>query len=277
MKRQRKQYSRPKKPWSKERLEVEGIVSREYGLRRKKEIWVTEAKLRDYRRKAREIVSTDDKEAEKVLIAKLASFGLISTNAHLDEILALKIEGLLDRRLQTIIFKKGIASTQKQARQFITHGHIAVDGRRITWPSALINLEDEAKIDIYGNSKLKEALVKLKKTADAHKKPEVKKEGDAKVEEVKEAVAEKVEEAKEKVEEVKEAVAEKAEEVKEAVEEKTEEVKEKVAEEIPKVVEAVESVAEKVAEVVEQVKEAVEEKVEELEKPAEAKPVEAKE
>jgi small subunit ribosomal protein S4 len=266
MKRQRKQYSRPKKPWSRERLDVEGDIIREYGLRRKKEIWVTEAKLRDYRRKAREIVSTNDKIAEKILIDKLASFGLISTNAHLDEILALKIEGLLDRRLQTIIFKKGIASTQKQSRQFITHGHIAVDGRRVTWPSALINLEEEAKIGLYTNSALNESLVKIKKAANAHKKVEEKKEGEAK------SVEEKTEAGKGTSVPLQTHATEKVEEVKETVEEK-------VAEEIPKVVEAVENVVEKVVEVVEQVKEAVEEKVEELEKPTveEVKPEEVKE
>lgn len=162
MKRQRKKYSRPKKPWSKDRIITEKKLLKEYGLRRKKEIWRVEEKLREFRRRAREIVASQDKEEEKKLIKKLSNLGLINKEAHIDDILALTIEDLLDRRLQTIVFKKGIASTQRQARQFIVHGHISVNGRRIRWPSALMTLEEEKNVGIYQKSKLKDSIAKMR-------------------------------------------------------------------------------------------------------------------
>jgi len=202
MKKHRKRYERPKKPWSKERLDSEFDISKEYGLRRKAELWKVEARLREFRRRAREIVASQDKVEEKKLIEKVVGLGLVGKTAHLDDVLALTVQDLLDRRLQTIVHRKGIGSTQKQARQFITHGHIAIDGRRITWPSAFVTLEQEEQIGIYGNSKLKTSLVKLKnaaKKAAAKKKSkedEEKKEGEAKPEEKKTEKTKKEEKTK---------------------------------------------------------------------------------
>ena len=229
MKRQRKVYARPKKPWSKERLDTEKVLITNYGLRRKREIWIVEAKLRDFRQRARAVVSQQDKVEEQKLIKKASQLGLIGESSHVDDVLALKIEDLLDRRLQTIIFKKGIGTTQKQARQFITHGHIAIDGRRIKWPSALITLDDEKSIGIYGNSKLKDSILKMKAEVKKTAKP-VKKEGET-VEAVVEGAEKVVEEVKEKVEKVAEVVENAVEEVKEKVEGKEEPTVETPAEE----------------------------------------------
>lgn len=79
---------------------------REYGLRRKREIWKAESILREYRRRARELAAKKDKEGEKVLLEKLNRLGLLEKNAELDDVLSLSLEKILDRRLQTIVFKK---------------------------------------------------------------------------------------------------------------------------------------------------------------------------
>ncbi len=42
---------------------------------------------------------------------------------------------LLERRLDNVIFRLGFATSRSQARQFIRHGHITVNGRRVTIPS----------------------------------------------------------------------------------------------------------------------------------------------
>ena len=55
-------------------------------------------------------------------------------------------------RLTWILFLLGLAKTIKQARQFITHGHIAVDGRRVTAPSFIVTRDLESKITYYQNS-----------------------------------------------------------------------------------------------------------------------------
>jgi len=151
---QKKKYERPLKPWDKTRIETEKKLSKEYGLRRKKEIWRAESILRNYRRLARTLAAKKDKEMEKTLLDKLFRMGLIEKNASLDDVLVLTVEKILDRRLQTLVLKKGLANTSKQARQFIVHGHIALDGRRVKWPSTLIKKGEEKKISFYGKSKL---------------------------------------------------------------------------------------------------------------------------
>ncbi len=41
----------------------------------------------------------------------------------------------LERRLDNVLYRLGFASTRAQARQFVSHGHVLVDGRRVTIPS----------------------------------------------------------------------------------------------------------------------------------------------
>ncbi len=155
MKRQKKKYERPKKPWDKARIEEEKKLLEKYGLRRKREIWRAESILRNYRRIARELAAKRDKEKEKILIDKLFKMGILKKkDATLDDVLALTVEDILERRLQTLVHKKGLAKTLKQARQFIVHGHIALDGRRVRWPSMLVPLGHEDKISFYEKSKL---------------------------------------------------------------------------------------------------------------------------
>lgn len=173
MKKQRKKYERPKRPWDKERIESEKKLKETYGLRRKNEIWRAESILRNYRRIARQLAANTDVENQKIIIDKLHKLGLIQANSTLDDILALQTESLLDRRLQTVVVRKGLANTLKQARQYIVHGHIALDGRRNRWPSTIVKLEEEASVSFYPSSNVKKSLLKSKVEI---KKEEVKKE-----------------------------------------------------------------------------------------------------
>jgi len=162
MKKQKKKFEKPLRPWDKTRIEEERKIIQNYGLRRKREIWRSESILRNYRRIARSLAAKRDKEKEKILLDKLFKMGLISKDADLDDVLALTIEKLLDRRFQTLVFKKGLASTPKQARQFIVHGRVAVDGRRVKWPSMIISVSEENKISFYGKSKIKGVKIEKK-------------------------------------------------------------------------------------------------------------------
>jgi small subunit ribosomal protein S4 len=162
MKKQKKKFGKPLRPWDKTRIEEERKIIQNYGLRRKREIWKTESILRNYRRIARNLAAKRDKEKEKILLDKLFRMGLISKDANLDDVLALTIEKLLDRRLQTLVFKKGLASTPKQARQFIIHGHIALDGRRVKWPSTIVLITEENKISLYEKSTKKGVKIEKK-------------------------------------------------------------------------------------------------------------------
>jgi len=147
MKRFRKKYKKPRRPWDKALLEEERKIMIEFGLRRKKELWRAREELRKYRRMARDLNARRDKEKEKVLIQKLYRLGLLpSPSATLDDVLSLTVKDLLNRRLQTIVYKKGFANTIKQARQFIVHGHVRINGRRIVYPSYLVSRDEEDKI-----------------------------------------------------------------------------------------------------------------------------------
>lgn len=146
MKNIRKKYETPPTRWNKERIEAEKIFLKNFGLRRKREIYRAQAVLRKYRRLARELTAKSDKIKEKLIIGKLIKLGLLNEGATLDDILSLTVENIFDRRLQTVILKIGLANTSKHARQLIVHGHVLVDGRRVVYPSYLVQREEEEKI-----------------------------------------------------------------------------------------------------------------------------------
>lgn len=149
MRKLKKKLKKPRKPWDKERIEREKEIIKKFGLRRKREIWKAESILRNFRRRARELAASGNKEEEKTLLEKLSRMGLLKNKAGLSDVLGLNVESIIERRLQTIVFKKGLANSPKHARQFITHGHIAIDGRRTIYPSYLIPVELEKKISFY--------------------------------------------------------------------------------------------------------------------------------
>ena len=151
----RKKYSTPAHPYEKDRIEEENKLLKDYGLKNKKEVWKIESQLRKYRTMARKL------QAEKMsggkggvgeLIAKLSSIKIVGDGASLDDVLGLTITDFLNRRLQTIVFKKGLARTPKQARQFIVHGLVAVGGRKVTVPGYLVKGKEEDTIGYYGKA-----------------------------------------------------------------------------------------------------------------------------
>jgi small subunit ribosomal protein S4 len=83
---------------------------------------------------------------EKQLLDRLHRLGILPDEAALDDVLDMTLENILERRLQTLVFHKGLAKSMQQARQLITHGHIAIEGRRVSTPSYLVLKDEEAKI-----------------------------------------------------------------------------------------------------------------------------------
>jgi small subunit ribosomal protein S4 len=148
-KRIRRKFVGPGHPWQKERIEVEKQLLYDYGLKNKAEIWKMNSKMKDFGGQAKRLIASRGVQADKEtkqLLARLSSLGLLTTAADLDDVLGLTVENLLDRRLQTVLVKKGLARSQKQARQFITHRHVLIGGKVITSPSDLVRLSEEAVI-----------------------------------------------------------------------------------------------------------------------------------
>ncbi len=54
--------------------------------------------------------------------------------------------GLLERRLDNVVYRLGLAATRRQSRQLVSHGHILVNGKRLDIPSALIKVGDVISI-----------------------------------------------------------------------------------------------------------------------------------
>ncbi|MEM0242948.1 MAG: 30S ribosomal protein S4 [Candidatus Aenigmatarchaeota archaeon] len=147
MRKLKTKYEKPLKRWDKERIEKEKELMKKYGLRRKKEVWRAESIARKYRRIARRLTANPDREEERKILEKIKKYGFIDAT-KLDDLLNLTAENILERRLQTIVYKKGLANTIKQARQLIVHGHIAINGRKVNFPSYLVPKNEEDKITL---------------------------------------------------------------------------------------------------------------------------------
>jgi small subunit ribosomal protein S4 len=150
MKRKHKIYSRPKTPFEKSRIDEEREIKEEFGLKNKKEIWRAEAKIKSFREKAKRLIPATNEEQQK-LFNNLNKIGLKVDS--IADILALEKKDYLDRRLQTIIFKRKMANTIKQARQMITHKKILVNGKAVNSPSYIVPKDLENKLSVKENIK----------------------------------------------------------------------------------------------------------------------------
>jgi small subunit ribosomal protein S4 len=166
-KKQRKKYKTPRFPWRGDALREELKLLGQYGLRNKHELWRHETMLSKFRGIARSLIGRTPEERKTIegdLLTRLKKLGVLPETAVLDNVLDLTIEDLLERRLQTIIFRKGLAKTIHQARQIITHGHITIENQRMTVPGYIVAREEEAKIFYSPQSPLANASHPLRQT-----------------------------------------------------------------------------------------------------------------
>lgn len=188
----RRKYEKPSHPWEGERIKAENELLMKYGLKNKRELWRAQSFIRTLRAQSRDLqarVRTGDKQAEvetKELLQRCARLALLPPDgATLNDVLALNTEAVLQRRFQTVIYRKGLAFTPKQARQFIVHGHASISGRKVTIPGYMVKRGEEEQINYHLTSPISndlhpvrpkpEDLQKIKEAAEAAK-PEVKEE-----------------------------------------------------------------------------------------------------
>jgi small subunit ribosomal protein S4 len=142
----------------------------EFGLRNKRELWRYKTMLSEVRGIARSLLgSTGEQRArlEQEYLSKLGRIGVLSESATIDDVLDLDIRDLLERRLQTLVYRRGLAKTLHQARQFVSHGHIAVAGEIITVPGYIVKREEEGKLKYFSHSPISKADHPLRKVITA--------------------------------------------------------------------------------------------------------------
>ncbi|MBU0684768.1 MAG: 30S ribosomal protein S4 [Thermoplasmatota archaeon] len=155
----RRKYETPAHPWEGERIKTENEIVMKYGLKNKRELWRAQSLIRSLRAQSRELqarVRTGDPQAKietDQLLARCARMSLLTAEgATLNDVLVLTTEAVLARRLQTIVYRKGLSYTPKQARQFIVHGHAAIGDRKITIPGYLVRRGEEEQIQYHSTS-----------------------------------------------------------------------------------------------------------------------------
>jgi small subunit ribosomal protein S4 len=159
-KRQRRKYDTPRFPWRQDILQEELKLLGTFGLRNKHELWRHETQLSKFRGIARSLIGKAPDERMKMeneLLARLKKLGVLQETAVLDNVLDLSIEDILERRLQTLVFRKSLAKTVHQARQLVTHGHVVIENRRVTVPGYIVSREEEKTLTYAPDSRLNNA------------------------------------------------------------------------------------------------------------------------
>lgn len=153
----RKKYSTPNHPWVKGRIEEEKALVKEYNLRNKTEIYRANSILEGFKEQVKKLNTRMGPQAEKEraqLKERLLSIGIIKPGQESNTVLSLSVREILDRRLQTVLFKRHLSRTISQARQFIVHKHVRVGGKKVSSPGYIVPVKDEESIEFSLNSKL---------------------------------------------------------------------------------------------------------------------------
>ncbi|MGM5483849.1 MAG: 30S ribosomal protein S4 [Nanobdellota archaeon] len=194
-------FKGPRHPWEADRIAEEKDLLSEYGLKNKKEIWKVDTFISEIKTRVKylsRVVGKDVSKDKELLLNKLLKYNLLKDDQELDEALNLTAKDALERRLQTLLVRNNSARSFRQARQFIVHGHIKVNGKKITAPGYFMSKDEQFKIEFSSNSKLNDPehpeRAPPEKTPHIEGKSEEKNEEGTVEEEVSKKVGEKLDE-----------------------------------------------------------------------------------
>ena len=148
-----KSFKTPRRPFEKERLDQELRIVGQYGLKNKREVWRVQLTLAKIRKAARELLTLEEKDERRLfegraLLRRMTRLGLLKeTEQQLDFVLGLTLSKFMERRLQTKVFKIGLAKTIHHARVLIRQKHIRVGNAVVDQPSFMVRLNSEKHIE----------------------------------------------------------------------------------------------------------------------------------
>jgi small subunit ribosomal protein S4 len=144
-KRKHQKFNRPRKMFDIALIKEETGLIKQYGLKNRREVWKANFAISRIRNLAKQLITASEEEQKKFIERQVQKGFNVST---ISDVLGLNKEDYLKRRLQSIVVKKGLAKTPKQARQFVTHKLITVNGNLMNSPSHLTTLAEEQTVSI---------------------------------------------------------------------------------------------------------------------------------
>eukprot|EP01101_Sappina_pedata_P010375 TRINITY_DN6525_c1_g1_i1.p1 TRINITY_DN6525_c1_g1~~TRINITY_DN6525_c1_g1_i1.p1 ORF type:complete len:194 (-),score=97.52 TRINITY_DN6525_c1_g1_i1:116-697(-) len=171
-------FKTPRRPFEKERLDSELKLVGEFGLKNKRELWRVKTVAARIRKASRELLTLDEKDPRRIfegeaILRRLHRLGVLDESKNkLDFVLALKIQDFLQRRLQTQVWKLGLAKSIHHARVIIRQRHIRVGRQLVDVPSFMVRVESQKHIDFaktspYGGGKEGRVARRRRKNAAA--------------------------------------------------------------------------------------------------------------
>ena len=148
----KKTYHRPRRIWTIDQLNAELYILGTYGLRNKRELWKAQSEIARIRNQARALLAIPievRRDKELRLLGFLNRLGLVNESATLDDVLNLKIEDILERRLQTIVMRKIMSKSAIEARQIVSHCHVSVGSRTVNLPGYIVRKDEEQNIIVH--------------------------------------------------------------------------------------------------------------------------------